>query len=67
MGVRRHWRTGRPRRAGPRVRDPVNPPTGADHVEPLRPGTAGNHRADRALAPLRDDVRFFAAPFVKLA
>src|SRR4051812_13894222 len=54
-------------RPDPNVLVCMNPQTAADDVRALRPGSVCIHRDDMDLAPLRNDVRFFAAPFAKLA
>lgn len=54
-------------RLDPQVLVCMNPQTAADDVRAQRPGTVCIHRDDMDLAGLRDDVRFFPAPFTKLA
>lgn len=54
-------------RLDPQILVCMNPQTAADDVRALRPGTVVIHRDDIDLTGLRDDVRFFGAPFAKLA
>lgn len=45
----------------------MNAQTAADDVKQLRPGSICIYRDDIELGELRDDVRFFAVPFLELA
>ena len=56
---------------GHRLHTPIlvcmNAQTAADDVRQLEPGSVCIHRDDIDLEGIRDDVQFFAVPFVKLA
>ncbi len=54
-------------RPDPQVLVCMNAHTAADDVKALRPGCICIHRDDLDLASVRNDVRFFAVPFTKLA
>ncbi len=54
-------------RLDPQILVCMNAHTAADDVRALKPGSVCIHRDDLDLGSVRDDVRFFAAPFTKLA
>ena len=54
-------------RLDPQILVCMNAHTAADDVRALRPGSVCIHRDDMDLGSVRDDVRFFGAPFTKLA
>jgi len=54
-------------RLDPQVLVCMNAHTAADDIRAQKPGTVVVHRDDIDLAGVRDDVRFFAVPFARLA